>query len=486
MALPTGNLVPGVFNEIDGSKADGGVSAGGFDAVIIAQRTSAGTVSANDYTIVNSDGDGQTKCGVGSIASNMLTEWFKNNSTPVYVALLDDDGGAVSATRELTFTGPATEAGTIFLYINGTLIRVGVDSGDTETDIATNTAAAITANVTLPYTATSALGVVTCTAKNGGTIANNIDVRVNYNVGEALPAGVTFAAAVGTTGATDPDISTAIAAIPDETVAMWISSLSDTTSLGLLKAELDDRWLETSQLYGTAFFGVDQAASSAVVAIGDAQNSAQLCGVESGTDNPTPAYLKVAQVSAKCALTLAVDPARPATTLEVEGALADKASDRYSDAERNLILQSGISTTKTDSSNTVRIERMVTTYKKNGAGADDTAFQNLNTVYQLRFMSLSFINWILVRYPRHKLADDGITYGAGQFVVTPNDLKAAAIGWYDALSELAIVDPAKRALFIEETLFWRDATNRSRVNDILSPTLIGQFYQLASLIQFRK
>lgn len=486
MALSLSDKVPGATAVFDSSQASGGVSAGPFVSVILAQMTS-GTATALDYLKIASAEDAALKWGNGSMIHVMAINWFRNNgNTDLYGVGIADDGGATEEEKTLTFTGPATAGGTIFLYVNGELIRIGVADGDTDADIAANVAAAITALVDLPYTAAAALGVVTLTAKNGGTVGDQNDVRINLRDNEELPAGVGLVIVQSVPGATDPGVAGAIAAVPDDIVNLWITPYTNATDLGLLQAELETRWGETVQLDGTGMFAADQDTVSNVVTAGDALDSERLCGIDSGLQGPVPAYILAAQTTAEIALSASVDVARPFTTLPIKGAIGDTNTDKRSRDDQRQILDAGISTRKIDSVGNVEIQRMITTYKTNQAGSPDEAYLNLNTVLQLSYIRQTFNNFILARYPRHKLADDGTTYGAGQPVVTPMDLKIAAIAWYDVLSALAIVDPAQRDLFISDSVFTRDVSNRSRVNYVMPPTLVGQFYQLDGTIQFRR
>jgi phage tail sheath gpL-like len=53
-----------------------------------------------------------------------------NKFTETWIGVFDDNGAGVAATGTITVTGPATAAGTISLYLGGTLISVPVASGD--------------------------------------------------------------------------------------------------------------------------------------------------------------------------------------------------------------------------------------------------------------------------------------------------------------------------------------------------------------------
>lgn len=478
--------VPGVYNEIDASRALQGAQAGTFKSVLIGQKTSGGTATALQFTQVFSAGQVQELAGAGSILDEMGQAWYDNNpTTELYIVAMDDDGSAVQATKTLTVTGPATEAGTIYLYINGRLTRIGVANGDVQNDIASAINAAVNADVSLPYTSTVLTNVVTLEAKNGGTLGNKIDVRLNYNTGEELPAGVAIVIAAGTSGATDPDLQDAIDAIPDDVINLWVNSLTDATSLGQLVTELDARWGETMQIDGHAIQAAPQDTTANTVTFGNALNSAHLTVIDSGVSTPTPPYILAAIIGGQCALSLSVDPARPLTTLKAVGALGDTLTNKRSITERDSLLNAGISTTKQGDDGTVRIERMITTYKKNGAGAVDTSFLNMNTIFTSSYFRLTYINWMQARFPRHKLADNGFQGAAGQPIVTPNDLKSAAIGHFKEMVRLGICDDSGLDDFIDGAIFERDLTNRSLVNSTIPPKYIGQFYQLFTRIQFR-
>jgi phage tail sheath gpL-like len=485
MNISISDKVPGTTVGIDSSQASGGVSAGPFKTVFMGQMTSAGSATALSFEQIFSREEAALKYGNGSILAEMLDSWFvNNNNTPVYAVALSDAAGAVKAVRDLTFTGPATAAGTIYLYINGSLTRVGVAKDDTDADIAASVAAAVNANVRYPVTAVSALGVATLTAKNGGTVHNQIDIVFNYNSGETLPAGVGVTVAVDTAGATDPDVQDALDVMPDDIINLWVTPYTDVTNLGLVSDELNERWLPTVQLDGTSIVAFDGSTSN-VIAFADALNTQHLAVMDAGLNTPTPPYLIASKVAGQVALSADIDPARPFRTLPLVGALGDTLSDKRKRNERRSLLDAGCSTHVIGSDGTVRIERMVTTYKTNEAGAADESYLNLNTELQLSYARQTYINWIDARFPRHKLAWDDATFGAGQPTVTSKDIEAASIAWYIVLASQGIFDPSGLSTFIEQSDFWRDKTNLSRVNAVLAPTLMGQLYQVDATLQFR-
>jgi len=204
-------LVPGTYVGISAIRTQTGAQP--LRSIMIGQKLAGGTANAEELVRIFSKEDAETKFGVGSMLSEMADYWFRNNNeTEIFAIALDDAVGATAGTQTVTFTGTATAAGTIYLWINNRLFEVGVANGDTATAIAAAVDAYLDQFPDLPVTASNASGVLTLTAKNGGTVGNKIDVRLNKNEDQVLPTGVTGVVAVGVTGSTDPDIDDAIAA----------------------------------------------------------------------------------------------------------------------------------------------------------------------------------------------------------------------------------------------------------------------------------
>lgn len=144
----------------------------------------------------------------GSILAEGLKTVFAECPNLIEVHALPrlDAGGAVKSVYTLTVTGPATSDGIIDIFLGDkkwSVADVLVEAGDTATDIAAAIAAAIPAS--FPYVVTVALGVVTLTAVNAGTVGNFLNPVLNWHGRQNYwPAGVSIAVAHPTPGATDP------------------------------------------------------------------------------------------------------------------------------------------------------------------------------------------------------------------------------------------------------------------------------------------
>ena len=127
----------------------------------------------------------------------------RNPETQIDAIGLDDNGGTTDATGTVTFTGgPATEDGTITVYVGSKKFNayiIAVTDGDSVTDIGAALDVLIAADDIAFVDSSPAVGVVTLTAKNGGTFGNTIGIKIEGSV-----AGVTSAAVAMSGGATDP------------------------------------------------------------------------------------------------------------------------------------------------------------------------------------------------------------------------------------------------------------------------------------------
>ena len=169
-----------------------------------------------------------TLYGLGSPLHIMAIAAFAGcRNVPVYALPITAGGGAVAATGTINPTLTTVTAGTLSLYIAGKRVQVGVAATDTEEDICDAVAAAINAMTELPVTATSESTDVKLDAKWAGLSGNDIDIAFDLVDGEAdqEPGGITWVITPMATGATDPTIDTALAALDDtwytEIVSQW-------------------------------------------------------------------------------------------------------------------------------------------------------------------------------------------------------------------------------------------------------------------------
>lgn len=476
---------PGVYSEIDNSQAVRGPQSIQYRRLIIGQKLAAGTAVAEQLVRVTSAAQADTLFGAGSMLAGMVRAAFAQDTyTELQVMPVADNAAGAVATGSITFTGPATASGTIHLMIGGREVDVGVTSGDAATAIATAAVAAITAASDMPVVSVvdgTTPSKVNLTSRHKGEAGNTIDVRANYYDGQALPAGVTATIVQLTGGTGNPDLSNALAALGNEWFHTWAIPYTDSATLADVKTELADRFAWDREIEAHAWTAV-RGTQGSLGTLGDSHNSPHL-DIVMANDEPMPAYEKAAETMAIAAYYLSIDPARPVQNLPYKWCLPPAAADRFTNEERNLLLFDGIATTKVDAGGVMQVERLITTYKTNSAGAPDISYLDVETLFTLMFIRHDWRDYVNRKYPRHKLANDGTRYGLGQPVVTPVVMKAEAIAKFREWEELGLVENIDdfKANLISE----RNVSDPNRLDMLLPPDLVNQLRIVANKIQFR-
>ena len=480
--------VPFMYVSIDSSRAAQGPALLAYKALLVGQLLSTGTKyqagsdAVGPYKITSSDQAG-TFFGIGSMIHRMAIAWFAGNRVTELWVIAMKDNGTTKSTGSIAITGPATAAGTLFAYVNGKQIQVAVSSGDSATVIGDALVAAIPIN--LPVTAVNTTGTVTFTAKNAGTVGNDIDLRLNYNPGEELPAGVAGVVTGMSSGATDPDIANAISLLGDAWYNIIIGPYTDANNLTALEAELADRFGPMRQIDGV-YVTAKKDTLANLSSFGSGRNSPHVsclnAGGVTGVGTPTWTAEMAAAYGAQLAIEGQADPARPFQTLELTGVIAPEINERFSSAENNNLLYDGISTVYVDSAGRMRIQRAISMYQTNSQGAEDTAYLDINSMLTLMYLRYSFRNMILTKYPRAKLADDDVKLAPTQQYITPKIGKAEAIAIFRQWMDLGLVEDITQ--FKNDVVCVRNSQDPNRLDWLLPPDLMNQFRIGTAVIQF--
>ena len=367
--VPQDALVPFTYVEIDPSRSGGGGPR--FRSLMIGQRLAAGTAAAEVPIVVGSAVQARTLFGAGSMLAIMCEAFRRQNPTgQLWAVGLADAAGATQGTTTITATSASTAAGTIALYVAGRRIAVGLTGATTTANIAIAIDTAVKAagggaSGVLPVSSAVAGSVVTLTNRNGGASAD-VDVRHSYQPDESLPAGAALTIAVGTAGATDPDIVDALDAVVDERFNVIGHPYNAAASMTALETELGARWGPTRQHDGVAFTALRGTAAAATT-YGNARNSPYSV-VEGISTSPSSVPQWAGALAGQVALSAASDPALPFQTLPLRGILPAPLANRFSHAERETLLSDGIATHTVDRTGIVALERMVTTYQTAAGG----------------------------------------------------------------------------------------------------------------------
>ena len=490
-AIPQNWRQPLYFVEVDPSKA--GLPLIRQPALLVGVMLSAGIASADVPIPIGTQAEADKQFGRGSQLAAMFKTFYANNwGQEVWGVPLAEPGAGTAATGTITIGTAPTEAGTLHLYIAGVHVPIGVTSADTPTTVAAAIVTAITADTNLPVTATSALGVVTVLCKWKGTSGNDIDMRDNYYGtvgGQEMPVSMTVTYSGSgklTTGAGVPVFTTAISNLGENEYEYVALPFTDSTSLLAWETEYgfsdSGRWGWMRQLYGHLFSAM-RGAYATLIAFGPTRNSAQLSvlGVELGS--PSPIWDWAAAYTAKSARGLTNDPARPLQTLQLANVLPARGEDRFVLPELNALSGYGIATQRTLVANTAIISRETTTAQLNRYGFTDDAYELVTTLATLARLMRNQRQAITSKFPRHKLANDGTRFGAGQAIVTPKIVKAELVAQYRQDEFDGLVEDV--ASFKAHLIVERDSAYPTRLNVLYPPDLINGLRMFAVLAQFR-
>ncbi|MEX2450910.1 MAG: phage tail sheath C-terminal domain-containing protein [Rhodospirillales bacterium] len=481
--VPIDIRVPGSYIEIEPSGVLRGLPGIPVKNLIIGQKLSGGTFAADVPILVSRVEDVEAGAGRGSMLHRMFRTFRLNNRTQeTWVLPLDDDGDGNAAAGDVTFGGTVSGAGTVEAYIAGVRVRTGVASSDTLAGIATKFAAAVNAKTDLPVTA-AVNGeddtVVDVTARHAGVNGNAIDIRVNYLPGEALPPGLTVTITAMSGGTANPAIADGLAAIGDTWFTDIAMPYSDAASLNALEDVLYDRFGPLTMQDGYAY-GAMMDTYSNLATFGNGRNS-QFSSIMGNYKSPTPIEEWAGGLAGVIAFYSKNDPARPLQNLSVRGVLPPHPNDLFTKfPERDNLLRDGISTFKSTLDGDVLLERIITTYQRNVNEIEDTTFLDLETLKTATYLRYSMNARIQLKFPRHKLADDGTRFGEGQAIVTPsvvrNELIALARDWEEA----GLVEGIDQ--YVEDLIVERDQSDPNRVNALVVPNLVNQFRVFAGRI----
>jgi phage tail sheath gpL-like len=507
-SIPANWKMPLYWVEVDPSMA--GYPRSRLTSLLIGTKLASGSALPDVPIPVPSQADARALFGYGSMLDNMVEAFTKNNfAQELWVVPIAEPASGVPATGQMTFTVPASSAGTLPVYISGRRVQVFVEAGEAVGLVATKVCAAINKDLSMPVIATQASSdapAVILTAKWKGVTGNDIDVRLAYGgllaaeqvpiglgvtLAPAPPPGATGTKLAGGTGS--PNIQQALTNLGDEVYEYVATGYTDSTSLALLETEYGfgdlGRWGWLRQLYGHVFGAVrgagasDQWGYTELIQYGPSNNSGVLSLMLVEKHSPTPVWNWAAAYAAKAARALLNDPARPLQTLELETCLPAPKHQRFDKAQCNNLASVGLATQSTNANNIPAIMRESTTYQKNLYGQLDDAYELVPTLATLAALFRSQRHAITSKYPRHKLADDGTRFGAGQAIVTPKIIKAELIAQYRFDEFLGRVENAQA--FKQNLIVERDPNDPNRVNVLYPPDLINQLRIFAVLAQFR-
>lgn len=485
--IPAALRVPGWYIEFDNRLAGNAVFQGKL--LVLGQMLTGGTATAGQALRVTNPEQADEAFGRGSMLAEMMRAIKDvDQFTETWCIPLDDAGTAVKASGSIEVTAGPTETRPLALYLAGYRVWCTMTASATPEEAAQAIVDAINGNDRVPVTAVidgTTASKVNLTCRWGGETGNDIDLRDSVK-GEERTRGLRLTYTAMSGGAVNPELDPAIAAMGAEWWNWICLPYTDTTSLEAMEGELSDRYGPMRQIGGRAFAAY-RGNHADTATLGNGRNSPHVTVM--GTNLAvSPTWLWAATDAIVAAGALAIDPARPLQRLALPGLIGPAESDRWTDAERNLLLYDGIASYTVASDGTVQIERQITTYQENAAGIADDSYLDINTPETLERLRFEQISLFAQKYPRHKLAadEDRDFYDPSQPIMTPKVARSELLNLYRLtfMGERGWVrDYEGYAESLQANI---DPDDPSRLNVIDQPMLIGQYRVHAQQTQFRR
>lgn len=486
--IPADIRVPLFYAEVNNSMANSGATT--FRRLIVAQvNDTADSDEIGHLTLVARTSDAQAIGGSGSMLAAMHARHREIDIVGEVwcLPLKLIDSSAAPAQGTITLTGIASANGALNLYIGGRRVRVLIKAQTTAAAAATAVSNSINANIDLPVTARATGSTVTLTCKFSGELGEDISLMLNRlgrADGEVTPPGLSVVVGAMAGGLGTPDMAEALAALGDEEFEFICQPWADTDSLDAWQTAMDDgagRWSWAKQIYGHVY-SAKRGTLGQLVAAGRVRNDPHMTVHGFETTLPQPVWEVAAQYTARTAVFISADPARPTQTGELGGIDPAPASDRFMLTESQSLLGNGIATAYY-AGGAYRIQRAVTTYQRNAYGQPDDSYLDSEPLHQSAYVIRFLRSRITTKYGRHKLANDGTSFGPGQAVVTPAVIRGELVAAYGELEREAIVE--NKELFQQYLIVERDSQNPNRINVLFPPDLVNQLRVFALLYQFR-
>lgn len=470
---------PGVYSEENARGAVSGSAPRPKEVCLIGILGSAATIAEAELYLVADADSGEDAVGRGSMLSHMIRTYKEADPhAELWVCGLDNVTGT-KATVDTVFSGTATAAGVVVLRVAGKKISIAVEVGDDATDLgdAIDTAIASAEHTDVPVTSSNTTGTVSWTAKEDGTHGNFIRISVNKGQDESMPAGLALTGGDEdqylATGATDPDIDTALAVVGSKHFPVVVSGFVDTTNHGKLQDWADAQWdpAEKKEVI-TVVATCDTFANT--VTDGNAENS-KLQSMGAPGQVPQTPWVVAAAYAAEIAKNWRNDPNRPMqTSYLVEGQETlygiDPPDTPWTGNQIETLLRDGLAPIEFDRVGKPQIVRATTTYQTNAAGVPDVSYLDATTILNLMRIFYDIRVTYSSAWPNAKLASDGNAFAPGQVVCTPGESRKTLSDLYeDWVYEAACEDQEG---FEEDLSITIGGAANDRLDHILKPRLV--------------
>lgn len=435
--------------------------------------------------------DANTLFGVGSQLAGMY-EAARGNSrwTEIWGIAIPEDVDAIQATGTITVSSApsATKNGVLGIYIGGRYVNLKVKSTDTANTVAANLTKRIN-QAGLTMKATVSTNVITLTCRWAGSTGNELSVTYVGPHGRRSANGpeprlakqlLTFVQPGGGAGEYAPPAT--YAALDSRGFDVYVIPYTSGPTLDASQNFMDGiagQWSPGRQYYGHVFTAM-KGPLSTLQNWGDGRNDPHLT-ILGMWKSVMPTWEFASALGAVASAHWANPPelSRPLQTLELRGMFVGSDDDEsFSPEERELLLQSGISTFHVDDDTTVHLDRVRTLRKTNAYGDPDASWADAITMFQAMHFVRAMRAAITGAFPRAALTTQ--PSGIPGFA-SPAMIKLVIMNTYRRLQTLGLVE--NYDLFVQYLEVQRDEVDRNRVNCLIRPDFVNQLRVVATIVE---
>lgn len=366
-------------------------------------------ISENVPIQVFSPEDVAGKTGYGFMLHRLAKAAFKAGAVETWIIpQLEGGSDPDQATGEIDFSASTgVQAGTIYLYIAGDLVRVSVSLNDSADDIGEAVQDAINNDDDLPVTASNSSGVVTITSKSGGTWGNAITIVFNLSSGDSLPTGVVASVTPMSGGSGIPDIQDALDAMGtgDAQNEKFFTNLIhgygvDTGTLdaisnynGVGNTEVGNYQKEIARpfrsLVGDTTAG--SAGLTAALAVANNRRSDRTNGIICIPDSPNHPQEIAAQTIGIMAVTNSIRAQEGYINKTLDGVFTGDIADRWTNdySNRDAAVKGGLSTTLAVG-NIVKLQNIDTFYRPADVAPESNGYRQMRNISIIQNLLYNF------------------------------------------------------------------------------------------------
>lgn len=481
--LAANDPVPGNYIEINFAQGAASLGTGTYAILLMGNKLSTGSATVDTViygpvsaTPLVTTQDAISLFGQGSELHRMWLRTVKvNQGVPVYAIAVTESAGA-KATGIVTFATSATANGSVRTYVGDDFVDTAVTSGDNVTTIAAAVAVDVNTRLDWAVTATSALGVLTLTAKQKGPRGNFIRfaaVMSSSSMGTtstvSAPVFMGAAATGGVDGSTADSNATALTTILPFRFYYIVSAAEDATQFGAVVTQIGTQAQPLTGIRQRAITGA-VGTSGATVTIATGINSAR-AGIawlqnseftpsELGANLAAVIALEEAPLQFKCNFSGYGNDASSSTHWFVKAPRSGTAPTR---ATIKTVLNNGITPIGVNANGSTYIVKLITTRSLNGASPDYRVRDWHKVTICDRYADDLYAK-LVANFQGKQIADDPLTGQRipGGSVVTPRVMKAAINKLTNDYNELDLLQNV--AAILADTQVIRESSPTTRMS----------------------